>query len=211
MAAMVGRDTRVQGGNGRVTPADGDLGIGADEINVGAIIRRLRRQRGLSLEDLAQASGVSASFLSAVEREVSDIAVGRLAKVARAFGLDVPTLLGYFSRYGKPRFFSSAERLPIDRGPGIDFRHLPIPGVDFELVTVTIPPRTALREATAHPGIEILFVVAGEVVLVYDGVDYPMSTGETGVWSGMHLHTYRNDGEVTAQFIAVSTETIWDR
>jgi hypothetical protein len=53
--------------------------------------------------------------------------------------------------------------------------------------------------------------VTGEVVLIYDGVDYPMSTGETGVWSGMHLHTYRNDGEVTAQFIAVSTETIWDR
>jgi uncharacterized cupin superfamily protein len=58
---------------------------------------------------------------------------------------------------------------------------------------------------------EILYVVTGEVVLVYDGVDYPMSTEETGVWSGRHLHTYRNDGEVTAQFIAVSTETIWDR
>ena len=83
MAAMIGRDTRLLEGNGHPTPADGDLGVGADEINVGAIIRRLRRQRGLSLEELAQASGVSASFLSAVEREVSDIAVGRLAKVAR--------------------------------------------------------------------------------------------------------------------------------
>ncbi len=181
------------------------------DINVGAIIRRLRRQRGLSLDDLARRSGVSASFLSAVEREASDISVGRLAKVARAFGLDTPTLLGYFSRYGKPRFHSSAERIAIDRGPGIDFRHLRVPGVDFELVTVTIPPRTAFTDATAHPGIEILYVVSGEVVLVYDGVEYSMTAGETGVWSGMHLHTYRNDGDVTAQFIAVSTETIWDR
>ncbi len=181
------------------------------DINVGAIIRRLRRQRGLSLDDLARRSGVSASFLSAVEREASDISVGRLAKVARAFGLDTPTLLGYFSRYGKPRFHSSAERIAIDRGPGIDFRHLRVPGVDFELVTVTIPPRTAFQDATAHPGIEILYVISGEVVVVYDGVEYSMTAGETGVWSGMHLHTYRNDGDVTAQFIAVSTETIWDR
>lgn len=203
--------THPSDGNGRRAPAEGDGRDAGIEVNVGAIIRRLRRQRGLSLEDLARASGVSASFLSAVEREASDISVGRLAKVARAFGLDVPTLLGYFTRYGKPRFLSSAERIPIDRGPGIDFRHLRIPGVDFELVTVTIPPHTAFQDATAHPGIEILYVVAGEVVLVYDGIEYPMITGETGVWSGMHVHTYRNDGDVTAQFIAVATETIWDR
>ncbi len=191
-----------------IEPREAEIDV---TINVGAIIRRLRRQRGLSLDDLARASGVSASFLSAVEREVSDISVGRLAKVARAFGLDTPTLLGYFSRYGKPRFHSSAERIPIDRGPGIDFRHLRVPGVDFELVTVTIPPRTAFKDATAHPGIEILYVVSGEVVLIYDGVEYSMTAGETGVWSGMHLHSYRNDSDVTAQFIAVSTETIWDR
>jgi transcriptional regulator with XRE-family HTH domain len=197
--------------NGRQALADVSPREADPAIDVGAIIRRLRQQRGLSLDDLARMSGVSASFLSAVERDVSDISVGRLAKVARAFGLDVPTLLGYFSRYGKPRFLSSAERLAIDRGPGIDFRHLRIPGVDFELVTVTIPPRTALADATAHPGIEILHVVAGEVILIYDGVEYPMTIGETGVWSGMHLHSYRNDGDETAQFIAVSTETIWDR
>ncbi|MGH2617084.1 MAG: helix-turn-helix domain-containing protein [Thermomicrobiales bacterium] len=203
--------THRSGGNGRQQLGDAGVADADVDVDVGAIIRRLRRQRDLSLDDLARASGVSASFLSAVEREASDISVGRLAKVARAFGLDVPTLLGYFSRYGKPRFLSSAERIPIDRGPGIDFRHLRVPGVDFELVTVTIPPRTAFQDATAHPGIEILYVVAGEVVLVYDGVEYPMTAGETGVWSGMHVHTYRNDGDIAAQFIAVSTETIWDR
>lgn len=204
-------ETQRLAGNGRAPEGDAAPPGDDADLNVGGIIRRLRRQRGLSLEDLAQTSGVSASFLSAVERNASDISVGRLAKVARAFGLDAPTLLGYFSRYGKPRIFSAAERLPIDRGPGIDFRRLRIPGVDFELVTVTIPPHAALRDATAHPGIEILYVVAGEVTLVYDGIAYPMAAGETGVWSGMHTHTYRNDGDDLAQFIAVSTETIWDR
>jgi transcriptional regulator with XRE-family HTH domain len=155
-----------------------------EDINVGAIIRRMRRQRGFSLEELATASEVSASFLGAVELGASDISVGRLA---------------------------SAERVAIDRGPGVDYRHLRLPEVDFELVTVTIPPRTAFKEALTHPGIEILDVIAGEIVLTYDGVEYPMAAGETGVWSGMHLHTYRNDGDEAAQFVAVATETIWDR
>jgi hypothetical protein len=56
-----------------------------------------------------------------------------------------------------------------------------------------------------------ILLAAGEVVLVYDGVEYSMTTGETGMWSGMHLHTDSIDGDLTALFIAVSTETIWDR
>ena len=45
---------------------------------VGEVIRRLRQQRGFLLRDLAERSGLSQSFLGAVERGQSDIAVGRL-------------------------------------------------------------------------------------------------------------------------------------
>lgn len=38
-----------------------------------------------------------------------------------------------------------------------------------------------------------------------------MTTGEAGVWSGMQMHTYHKEGDVTAHVIAVSTETICDR
>ena len=62
---------------------------------VGEVIRKLRLARGLSIREVAEAAGLSSSFLGAVERGESDIAVGRLAQVAGVFGHDVASLLGY--------------------------------------------------------------------------------------------------------------------
>ena len=70
---------------------------------VGEVIRRLRAQRGLSVRALAEQAGISASFLGAVERGESDIALGRLAQVAGALDHDVASLLGYSLRQSTPR------------------------------------------------------------------------------------------------------------
>ena len=51
---------------------------------VGDVIRQLRHQHGISLRELAEQSILSRSFLGAVERGRSDIAVGRLAHPVRA-------------------------------------------------------------------------------------------------------------------------------
>jgi transcriptional regulator with XRE-family HTH domain len=183
----------------------------AEESDVGAIIGRLRRQRGLSLDDLAARCRLSASFLSAVERGKSDIAFGRLARIAHAFDLDVSSLLTYFSHHSRPQFLTSEERTSVDRGEGIDYRRLRLPGVDFELITVTLAPRSAFKDEITHLGIDIVYVPVGEIVVVYDGVDYVMRAGDSGVWSGRHPHTFRNDADTPSQFVAVVTDTVWDR
>jgi transcriptional regulator with XRE-family HTH domain len=190
----------------------GDEAVGelpGPDVSVGVIVRRLRQQRGLSLEELAAASGVSASFLSAVERGASDIAVGRLSRVAAAFGLDLVTFLGYFSTPGKPRIFTVADRIPVDRGEGIEYYHLPVPGADAEVVSATFAPRAGFRDAMTHAGLDIVYVVRGELVLIYDNVEYTLSCGEVGVWPSSHPHSFRNDGDTPAEFFAVATETVW--
>src|SRR4051812_49764989 len=55
---------------------------------LGRTLRELRTARGLRLSDLARDTGLSASFLSQVEQGQSDIAVGRLMRIAHA--LQVP-------------------------------------------------------------------------------------------------------------------------
>src|SRR6478609_6292080 len=59
----------------------------------GEVLRRLRTQRGWSLRDVAERSGLSASFLGAVERGESDIALERLARLAAIFDHDVGSFL----------------------------------------------------------------------------------------------------------------------
>src|SRR3954454_2991493 len=67
-------------------PAAGQPDWSAEQL--GRTLRELRNARGLRLSDLARASGLSVSFLSQVEQGQSDIAVGRLMRIAHA--LQVP-------------------------------------------------------------------------------------------------------------------------
>ena len=59
-----------------------DPGAGASREAVGgdlgARLRELRRSRGVSLAEVAEGTGISASFLSTVEKGKSDITVSRL-------------------------------------------------------------------------------------------------------------------------------------
>lgn len=177
--------------------------------HVGEVVRKLRLARGLSIREVAEAAGLSPSFLGAVERGESDIAVGRLAQVARVFGHDVASLLGYVARQSQPHFIRPEERVRMARGKGIDFTAIRIPGTTLELMVATLAPRSRFDDVVTHAGTDILFVVEGELVLVVDGADYPMSEGDCAVWPSSHPHTVRNDSDRPARAIGLATETVY--
>jgi transcriptional regulator with XRE-family HTH domain len=56
-------------------------------------LRRLRAERGLSLAQLARATGISSSFLSLVEQAQSDITIGRLVRLAEFYDVELAELL----------------------------------------------------------------------------------------------------------------------
>lgn len=60
---------------------------------LGESLRALRMERGLSLGDVAEGTGLSSSFLSLVENGRSDISTGRLFRLARLLGVGLGNLL----------------------------------------------------------------------------------------------------------------------
>ena len=46
------------------------------------------------------------------------------------------------------------------------------------------------------------------LVLVVDGVDYPLATSECAVWPSSHAHTVLNDGDVPAVALGFATEAV---
>jgi transcriptional regulator with XRE-family HTH domain len=184
----------------------------ADELdlpNVGRILGALRRQHGYSLETLAGLSGLSMSFLSAVERGKSDISLRRLARLAALYSLDVAGLLQYDLRQAVPMFLPAESGTSVDRGKGVDYRRLRLPGIEFEWITATLDPGSAFRDTLVHAGFDIVHVPFGEVVVIYDGIDYSMRAGDTGVWPGNVPHSFRNDSDEPAGFVAAVTQTVW--
>ena len=175
---------------------------------VGEVIRRLRAQRGLSVRALAEQAGISASFLGAVERGESDIALGRLAQVAGALDHDVASLLGYSLRQSTPRKIEPVTS-KRSRGRGVDFAAFRVPGTNLELLVATFEPRTRFDDVVTHAGIDVMYIAQGELVLVVDGEDYVLGKGECVAWPSSHPHTMRNDSDAPAVAVGFTTETVY--
>ncbi len=142
--------------------------------DVGKILKRLRARHKVSIRDLAEQSGLSPSFLRAVERGDSDISLGRVARLAQFFQYDLGSFLGFTAHLSRPNFVRKESRNRINRGRGIDYEALHLPGIDLDLIQVTLAPHSRFRNELAHEGIDVVYVLEGAVVLNVDGTDYPM-------------------------------------
>ena len=177
--------------------------------NVGQILKQLRARRGESLRDVAKGTGLSASFLSMVERNESDITLGNLDEIAAHFGHDVGSLLGYSARGARVQIVAKKDRVIVDRGDDIDYEVLHIPGTDMEIILARLAPHTAFRDELTHDGIDIALVLQGRIVVTVNDVDYPVEKNEAAVWSGSYRHRIRNDSDRAAQMVAFVTEQIY--
>lgn len=63
---------------------------------IGANIRRIRKERDLTLKQLARRTGLSVSLLSQIERAESSASVSSLYKIAVALGVKLTVLFGDF-------------------------------------------------------------------------------------------------------------------
>lgn len=155
---------------------------------------------------LADASGVSASFLGAVERGDSDIALGRLALIAQALDHDVASLLGYSLLQSTPRFVAPARQGA--RGDGVEFSAFRIPGSQLELLVASFAAHSGFDDSITHAGIDVAYVAQGELSLVVDGVAYRLEEGQCVVWPSSHPHTMRNDSDARAIVVGFATEIV---
>jgi transcriptional regulator with XRE-family HTH domain len=186
-------------------PADLQLGF----PRPGEVLRRLRTQRNLTLRQVADACGLSPSFLASLERGETDIALERLARLAQVFDHDVGSFLGYTARQAQPYILGPDESMAIDRGPGVSYQVLRVPNVSFEMFLVNFPPKTGFSDERVHEGLDITLVTQGSVIATYNHVDYILTAGQCATWSAGYPHSFRNDTDTPAQYVGVVTARLY--
>jgi len=173
--------------------------------DVGKILERVRTQRGMTVRELADKSGLSASFIRAVERGDSDIAIGRLAKLASVFHYDLGSFLGFTAQLTRPTFVTASDRKRVNRGKGVDYEVLHLPALDLDLVDVRLAPGAAFKNDFSHEGIDVVYVTKGQLVLEVNHIDYPMAEGECCVFAAGFPHKLRNDSKSAAAALSITT------
>ncbi len=114
-------------------------------------------------------------------------------------------MLGYSTRLSRPSFIGKSDRVMLNRGKGVRYELLRLPGLNLELVVLAFEPRCGFRDELTHEGVDTLYVTAGELVLRVNEVDYPMRAGECAVYSAGYAHSIRNDSSRVAAAFGVTT------
>ncbi len=148
-------------------------------------LKDVRKARGLSLEALANLSGVSKSMLSQVERGESSPTVASLWNLTKALNVEFSGLLdGGENERGPIKELIRAEQTPVimSQAKGCQIRILSSPDTvgDTEIYDLVFAPNSALESEPHRSGcVENLTVFSGTLVVTADGVSETLNRGDT--------------------------------
>lgn len=163
--------------------------------DLGPRIREARQGRGWTLDVLSLRSGLSAGFLSEVERGQSSLSIVSLAAICRALGVPIETLLSSSGPLaaGPARVTRAADQLRIQIGGSpVSYRYLTgqIPAMPIEELLIAELPPNARQEPMAHEGEEFGYVLEGSLILRAAGEELRLSSGDSYRVRSLESHDY---------------------
>src|SRR5712671_311214 len=180
----------------------------ANEPDLGLTIRRLRESRQLSLKEVAARSGLTQSFLSQVERNLTSPSVASLRRVAQAFGVPL-TELFQGPVIPENRVVRRAERRQLIH-PSRQWRdYLLTPSLTGKLqviLSVIEPGGGSGEEPYAHDSDEECVVILRGRLEFWVGPDrYLLEEGDSIVFESRIPHRNRNPGPEQAEVLWITT------
>lgn len=175
--------------------------------NVGDVVRRLRRARGLTLEDLAGRSGVSKSMLSQIEHNRTNPTVATVWRLGESLGVGIDAFFGggpapvpveVLAAHATPAIRSADGRCtlrilgPLDLGGWVEW------------YAMEAEPGAALASQPHEPGtMEHLTVLEGGLTVESGEARQPAVAGETVRYRADQPHAIRNEGKTAARALLV--------
>jgi transcriptional regulator with XRE-family HTH domain len=179
---------------------------GSSHTRLGAKLRQLRTERGLSVRTLAARSGFSPSFISQVEVDAVSPSIASLEKIVNQLGV---TLGQFFSAMeAAPRtVVRRAERAVYDSGwsrSSVEALTDAAPGRKVSVVQVTAEPGgLSGKRPEATPQDTIVLVLAGAVTLTTDAESLTLAAGDTAYLAQGTPFNWENRGEERATLLIV--------
>jgi DNA-binding transcriptional MerR regulator/quercetin dioxygenase-like cupin family protein len=173
-------------------------------VSPGARFRRLRQRRGLSLAQVAKATGVSVGFLSALERGQMSASIATLRRIARYYRTNI---LSFFepakenSRVVKP-----AERKILETTKGVRMELLAWGNTAMEPHLFRIKPGGSSGESYTHEGEEFLHVLRGQFeIWLNQDEHYLLEPGDSLYFQSSTPHRWKNPGKTESWLLWINT------
>ncbi len=157
------------------------------EVAIGREVKALRTKLGITVADLAGATGLSHGMLSKIENGLTSPSLTTLQALSRSLGVPVTAFFRRFEESRGAVFVKAGEGLAIERRGTRNKHQYHLLGhsgdtasrIVVEPYLITLTTESDVFPLFQHSGIEFLYMLEGEVVYRHADKLYPMSPGDS--------------------------------
>ncbi|PLY11904.1 MAG: Cro/Cl family transcriptional regulator [Desulfuromonas sp.] len=184
------------------------------EFQIGAKIKKLRKARKLTLQDVARETGFSPALISQIENNNVSPPIATLSKLAKFFDVK----MGHFFEddVEDPRYevVRALDRRVVSRvisqsgvGHGYTYEALSYRkrNKKMEPFVLTISERAAEETLYSHEGEEFLLILEGEAEVILEERRIELTAGDAVYFDSSLRHRLLSKGEVVLRVLAVVT------
>lgn len=169
---------------------------------IGHRLRELRTSKELSLRQLAQETGLSATLLSQIERGVTEPSLKSLRLIAEVFGQSIAAL---FQEDSTPQIQLSRKgtrsRIISPQG-SIQYEQIMRGHPDMAVLHGLLEPgASSSAEPWSHPAIECAYVTVGTLTVEVGSRLYTVPAGDAITLDSRQPHRYINESNSPTEFI----------
>jgi len=180
----------------------------ATTAKLGSELRRQRKAKNMSLDDLATTSGVSRAMISKIERGQSSPSTSILSKLVDALGTTVARLLGPQVKQHDVVLMREADQLVLnDPSNGFLRRCLSpiLPGRGLDFVMAELPSQSDSGPLVAHtlPVEEYIYVLSGMLIVTIGEMRMTLNSGDALYYRADAPHRFENEGRSTCKYLIV--------
>lgn len=176
---------------------------------VGERIRVRRKLVGMTLNEVADRTGVSVSMLSMLERGVAGASIGTLVAVSSALGVQMRDLFEEPEDLEIQPVIRRADQTEIETAEGV-LRRVAHNAVEhgFEVATNEYAPGTASNEIPVrHDGIEYGLVIEGTLTIELGSETYTLEPGDAISYASTTPHRITNKTDQIVRTVWVNVNS----
>jgi transcriptional regulator with XRE-family HTH domain len=174
--------------------------------SLGARVRWLRRERGLTLKALGAQAGLSHPFLSQLERGLARPSLASIERIASALGVAVTALWAETPAPARPRLVRHAEAPETahegEGAPG-GLRELSAHGEPLAVHEWTGGSRQWPETTVAVAGQAMVYVIRGSLEVEVAGEVHAVGEGDALMFDGRLPHRMRRSGGTATRALVV--------
>ncbi|NPA14988.1 MAG: cupin domain-containing protein [Deferribacteres bacterium] len=175
-------------------------------MEVGKKLRRLRRTKGLTLEELANRAGLTKGFLSQIERDKMSPSIAALKAILDVLGEDISTFFKDMDVKEKNAFKKDERRAVEFEKPGVKIES-PIPNLHYrelDPLIVSIEPGAEIEDEDWDVEEAFGYILRGSVRITINKNVYTLRKGDCFYIFPESSYRIENTGKKEAEILIVA-------